>query len=257
MFWKNPSLKICTAKLITTLLAVTATGVIVVACSNSEPKNVLVDLSIREGTLDRDNSVIEIKHNDTVTFRITADEHGSVHLHGYDLKINVGPDETGTLEFTANATGKYPFTLHTRAIQEESEETTEENGDMEGHGVLFESPTLETEQSFSFTIPTDQMESTLLFHNHMNHEMKGEIKVSISAQEATSTQFEIREDGSFEPYNVSVRPGTIVVWINKGSKRARPTSGKAPMVEENDHGHDEDGSPEDEITLGTLEVHPR
>ena len=241
------------SKLITVLLTMSTIAVIATACSSSQAEDVLVDLSIREGRLDRDNDLIKVKQNDVITFRITADKHGSIHLHGYDFEVTVGPDEPTIMEFTANSTGRYPFTFHVSAIHEGGEET-EMNED---HGTLFESPTLDPNQAFSFVILDHQAEYTIIFHNHMNHEMNGEIQVSNSAQETDSIQIEILEDGSFEPHSILVRPGTTIVWTNKGNKRARPTSGRAPMVRQHEDSNNREEKHEDEIILGTLEVHPR
>ena len=73
--------------------------------------------------------MIKVKQNDRVTFRITSDQGGIVHLHGYNLKAAVGPDkgEEGTLAFTATATGAYTFTLHKDMAHSDSEEA-------QGHG---------------------------------------------------------------------------------------------------------------------------
>ena len=45
--------------------------------------------------------------------RITSDQEATFHLHGYDLETSLTPGETAALAFTANATGKFDFEVHT------------------------------------------------------------------------------------------------------------------------------------------------
>ena len=123
-------------KMILIVSAIMAIGILSVVCSTSEPEDVVIELSITQGKLQRDTNVIKVKQNDRVTFRITSDEGGIVHLHGYNLKAAVGPDkgEEGILAFTATATGAYTFTLHKDMVHVDSEETQEH-----GHGEQDES----------------------------------------------------------------------------------------------------------------------
>lgn len=94
------------------------------------PENILMDISIKERQLENTNTALKVKHNDFIKLTITADEHSSFHLHGYDLKIDITPKEISILEFTANATGRFPFTLH---IQSTEEPVNEEKHDDHHH----------------------------------------------------------------------------------------------------------------------------
>lgn len=244
---------------VTLLVVVAMVSILTVFCSSSDPENIVIDLSIKDGKLEQTNTAIKVKKDDIMTVNILADQNGTVHLHGYDLETNVGPDIVGKLEFVAEITGNYPLTIHAETMHHENSHTAA-NGVSKGHGVLFDSPLLESDHTFKFTIPIDIAESTIFFHNHMKHDMSGQINVDTSAQNTELPQIVIGEDGSFEPSTISVQPGTTILWINKGSKLAQPTSGTAPMVGENNHGHGHSEaahSSEDEVKLGTIEVHPR
>lgn len=92
--------------LLTSALALGACG------GGSEPEARAFDLKIEERKLNLDPAVIKVKQGDTVTLRIDADEHGTVHLHGYDIEKEVGPDGTTTMELTASATGQFNITFH-------------------------------------------------------------------------------------------------------------------------------------------------
>jgi hypothetical protein len=107
--------------LVAIIAAVTA------ACGGaSEAEERAFDLTIEDRKLDLDPAVMEVKQKDSVTLRIDADEHGTFHLHGYDIEIEVGPDETATMDFVANATGGFPITFHPGAEGEHGEEDEEE-----------------------------------------------------------------------------------------------------------------------------------
>jgi hypothetical protein len=56
-----------------------------------------------------------VKQDDSVTIMVTADEPVAFHLHGYDIERTAEPGAPATLEFTADATGSFPFTIHVGA----------------------------------------------------------------------------------------------------------------------------------------------
>ncbi|MDA1347283.1 MAG: cupredoxin domain-containing protein [Chloroflexi bacterium] len=213
------------------------------ACGGSDPENLTFDVTIADRSLDP--KVIKVKQGDTVTLNFRPEEHGSVHLHGYDIEKNVAVGEVTTMEFVANATGNFGITLHASAG---------------GHAELFESTTLEQGDAFTYKIYDDMGEGMIPYHNHMDHEMTGSIHVEAAAQQPATVQVSVQEDGSFEPASVAVGPGSTVVWTNTGSKRARVTSGEPPALaegeseEEGEHEHEEEA---EEVPLGSLEVHPR
>lgn len=55
---------------------------------------------------------IRITEGDVVELRWTSDEAAELHLHGYDLKIQVGPDAPAAMIVEATATGRFPITSH-------------------------------------------------------------------------------------------------------------------------------------------------
>ena len=96
------------------LLWLTPLTLLLAACgSNTEPQTRIFDLHIAGGSLDGEHRTLIVDHNDEVVLRITSDQKGSFHLHGYDLETSLMPGETAALAFTANATGKFDFEMHT------------------------------------------------------------------------------------------------------------------------------------------------
>ena len=57
-------------------------------------------------------AAIRITEGDTVELRWTSDEPVELHLHGYDLKIQVRPDAPAAMVVAATATGRFPITSH-------------------------------------------------------------------------------------------------------------------------------------------------
>ena len=101
----NPGLAILT------IFSLATIGLI--ACGTAvEPQDRRIDLSISDGKINFDPPVIVVNQGDTVTMNIASDEHGTVHLHGYDIEKDVGPDGAIPLEVAADATGRYNFTFH-------------------------------------------------------------------------------------------------------------------------------------------------
>ena len=103
-----------------------AIPMIVAACGGG-PEERVFSLEVEDRALTQGESTLRVSQGDTVTIELTSDEHVSFHLHGYDYETEVEPGETGTLEFAANATGSFPFTIHVEQAEGES-------GDEEDHG---------------------------------------------------------------------------------------------------------------------------
>ena len=96
------------------LFLLTLLTLLLAACGgNTEPQTRTFDLDIAVGSLDEEQSALRVDHNDEVVLRITSDQEGSFHLHGYDLEAPLTPGETAEIAFTANATGKFDFEVHT------------------------------------------------------------------------------------------------------------------------------------------------
>ncbi len=238
-------------------LLLIASVLVFAACSDdSGPKDVQFDLAIQDGAINLDPPVMKVSQGDNVTFNIDSDEMGSFHLHGYDFETDVGPSETAALAFTANATGKFPFTFHGGSHEEEGEGI-----DLVTHGAFFESETLEEGDSFSLGITHELEGKTVVFHNHMDHEKTGMIMISEDGAESGTVQVRLLEDSSFEPVEISARPGATVIWTNASTVAGRVVSGPPPGGDHEDEHeeeeHEDEHEDEEEITLGSLEVHPR
>lgn len=54
---------------------------------------------------------LKITEGDNVILRVTTDENDELHLHGYDLSVDLEKDVMGEISFIANTTGRFEFEL--------------------------------------------------------------------------------------------------------------------------------------------------
>ena len=94
------------------LILFLATSSVVAACGSEETKAITFNLDIENRSLEQEERVLRAEQGDAVTISLTADENVKFHLHGYDIEREVGPGAPASLEFIANATGGFPFTIH-------------------------------------------------------------------------------------------------------------------------------------------------
>jgi hypothetical protein len=71
-----------------------------------------IELSIKQREVQIESNVLRVTQGETIELVWTSDEAGSLHLHGYDIEFEVGPDGPETISFIANATGRFPVTSH-------------------------------------------------------------------------------------------------------------------------------------------------
>jgi hypothetical protein len=58
------------------------------------------------------DGAIRITEGEVVELRWTSDERVELHLHGYDLELQVRPGEPAVMVVEAYATGRFPITSH-------------------------------------------------------------------------------------------------------------------------------------------------
>ena len=70
---------------------------------------------------------VAVRQGDAITARLESDRAGVVHFHGYDLEREVTAGETAELQFTANATGRFPITFHETAAADSGGEPSHDH----------------------------------------------------------------------------------------------------------------------------------
>ena len=219
-------------------LVALASLILGLACNGGAPEEREFALEIEHRAL-KGETVLQTRQGDTVTFNMTADEEGSLHLHGYDLEEDLTPGQSATLQFVADATGSFAFTMHVGG------------GDGgHSHGAVLESGIIEAGQTFAFSVPHHMEEQAIPYHSHLYPEASGHIMVDASA---SSSRVEVTiENKAFSPDHIMVAPGTEIVWNNNDSVSHMLASGEHPGASQGD-----DGGEEEEVELGRLEVLPR
>ena len=93
-------------------LGLVIVGLLVAACGGSTPETVEFNLDIRERELEQESTVFRVKNGDTIVLSITADEPGTLHVHGYDHEEELGTHGVTTIEFEADLEGRFALALH-------------------------------------------------------------------------------------------------------------------------------------------------
>ena len=78
----------------------------------SSPGNRVFELGLKNGRLVSGPAVLQVKAGDRVTLKIASNNSDELHVHGYDLRLRLKPEEVVTLDFTANRTGRFGLELH-------------------------------------------------------------------------------------------------------------------------------------------------
>ena len=91
-------------------LVLISLAIFVAACDGGQPQD--LDVLVRLGEARLNPSKIRVKQGDRVTLKIDSQQAGEVHLHGYDLKVDVEAGEAVDLLVPADITGRFRITFH-------------------------------------------------------------------------------------------------------------------------------------------------
>jgi len=69
------------------------------------------DLVIQNRKLISGPQVMKANQDDAVTINITVDEDEELHLHGYNLHVDLEKGKPGSLSFIASSSGRFPYEL--------------------------------------------------------------------------------------------------------------------------------------------------
>jgi heme/copper-type cytochrome/quinol oxidase subunit 2 len=75
-----------------------------------EPQERVYDVAIENGAMSP--AEVSVEEGDQVTLLLTSDSPVEVHLHGYDLEVEVLPGEETVLSFEAEITGRFGIEDH-------------------------------------------------------------------------------------------------------------------------------------------------
>ena len=90
------------------VLFIAAGGMLIYANRGGGGEDVTISVTVTKGSV-MTPSDLKAHQNDRVTFSVTSDTDGEVHLHGYDIHFDTKAGQTVTQKFTADKTGDFPI----------------------------------------------------------------------------------------------------------------------------------------------------
>jgi FtsP/CotA-like multicopper oxidase with cupredoxin domain len=71
-----------------------------------------LEIEVHQGRLVAGPAVIKLTQGDRVTLRVASDSDDELHVHGYDLHLNLIAGQPSQLSFTADHSGRFEYELH-------------------------------------------------------------------------------------------------------------------------------------------------
>jgi hypothetical protein len=69
-------------------------------------------LEVAGGRLASGPTVISVHQGESLTLHVVSDQADQLHLHGYDLLLDLEPNTPATLSFAADRSGRFGYELH-------------------------------------------------------------------------------------------------------------------------------------------------
>ncbi len=76
------------------------------------PANTNYRITVNGGHRVSGPEVISAIQEQTLTIEFLSDQKGELHLHGYDIHLELQPNQINTLTFTASHAGRFEYELH-------------------------------------------------------------------------------------------------------------------------------------------------
>lgn len=223
---------------------------LVAACGGGGPEQLTIPIKLEHGSLSP--GTIQVKQGDTLTLKIETEESGELHLHGYDIEMELEAGAPADFLLEADVTGRYKITFH---ASDHASDEGHVNGD--GHGEIFDSGHIEPGATFTYIAEAAHEGDHIPFHSNLHPEINGLIIVSANADTSGDMAIEIVDTEAI-PQEVTVAPGTSIIWANNSSQVQEIVSGfhNAEAEEHKEEQHEEKED-EEELEVGVLEVRPR
>ena len=232
------------------------------ACGGGEPVDVSFDLSIVDDGLAGNVSTFVANQDDTITLNLTSDVHGEVHIHGYELKQEVGPDEPALIVFQADATGRYAMEMHstgaaTNEHNHDNAETSTCETDTTGMAIELTIEPGDHEGHYTASVEADNFEFSLATGSHWHLTSDGE---TIGMFYDSSAEVDLGMDtheviAQLNNLEHCALPVTDTVMVGERDAMTDDDDDVA-MIDGNAMADDHDESGE-EFSIGMIEIRPR
>jgi hypothetical protein len=70
-----------------------------------------ISVDVVDGRVEGVDQRVDVGLGDKVAIQVTSDAADEVHVHGYDKKVNVTPNQAATVSFTADIPGAFEVEL--------------------------------------------------------------------------------------------------------------------------------------------------
>ena len=77
-----------------------------------DASRIVIDVRIENRQVVEPKEAIRATQGDVIELRWTSDEPSELHLHGYDIELEVKPGEPAAMIVEAYASGRFPITSH-------------------------------------------------------------------------------------------------------------------------------------------------
>lgn len=98
----------------TTSTAAATSGTTTTTVADDGSENRVIELSIVGGSVEGGVRRETVKADEQVTIRVTSDVADELHVHAYDLKVDLTPGQTADLTFLAKIPGVFEVELEKR-----------------------------------------------------------------------------------------------------------------------------------------------
>ena len=82
-----------------------------------EPPADRFELRVQDRKLASGPAVLKVQQDDAVEIHIVSDQAEELHLHGYNLKLELTPNQPATLVFKADRSGRFEYELEHAGIE--------------------------------------------------------------------------------------------------------------------------------------------
>jgi hypothetical protein len=75
-------------------------------------KKSVVSFDIKKGQVEKKLRTLKVDQGDKIELNWKVDELTELHLHGYDIKLSVSPNQPEKMIFYAQIAGRFPVGIH-------------------------------------------------------------------------------------------------------------------------------------------------
>lgn len=80
--------------------------------ANVSDADLQADIVVTDGWVSSGPDVLKVKRGDNVNVRFVSNQTDELHLHGYDITVQLAPNTPALLSFTAKYPGRFGYELH-------------------------------------------------------------------------------------------------------------------------------------------------